>query len=119
MTKSKIKPKLTPIDLKTIHGLVRNRDLDLVKNFVNDFGIQVLNEVDAEGYTPVHWAALEGTPEITRYLLDLDADHENGFANPNGQKPIHWACIKGRLDIVTILCKFKNDQSFIKMSTYT
>jgi ankyrin repeat protein len=57
---------------------------------VSEHGNSAVNLIDKQGYTPVHWAVIEGTQEIVRYLLDLDADFENGFNNERGQKPIHW-----------------------------
>jgi len=70
-----------PIDLKTIFGVIRNkyvcselfnviyyvrfyscffsplisRDLQLVKNLVQERGENIVNEFDEEGFTPIHW----------------------------------------------------------------
>ena len=50
---------------------------------MSEHGNSVVNLIDKQGYTPVHWAVIEGTKEIVRYLIDLDADFENGFMDSN------------------------------------
>jgi ankyrin repeat protein len=35
----------------------------MVKNFINENGQQVLTERDEDGFTPMHWAAFDGSLE--------------------------------------------------------
>lgn len=103
MPKDKLQQKLAPIDLKTIHGCVRKQDVQLVKNFLMEHGAHCVNSLDNEGFTPMHWAALEGDVETFQYLIDNEAELDNGYSNKRGQKPIHWAAIRGRLDLISLI----------------
>ena len=38
--------------------------MQLVEKFVNENGIQCVNELDSDGFTSLHYAAYEGSLEI-------------------------------------------------------
>ncbi|RMZ96205.1 putative S-acyltransferase 23 [Brachionus plicatilis] len=97
------KPKqMVSIDLKTIFGVVRSNKLSLVEQFVAKKGVNILNELDSEGFTPMHWAVYDGSVETVRYLLNNNAIHDSS-SNKANQSPLHWACAKGRLEMVSLL----------------
>lgn len=68
-----------------------------VAEFVEKFGTEVLRARDEWGYTPAHWAALDGNVEIMRFMIDRGAPIDLPCLGTQGPRPIHWACRKGRL----------------------
>uniref|UniRef100_A0A7R9V718 S-acyltransferase n=1 Tax=Chlamydomonas euryale TaxID=1486919 RepID=A0A7R9V718_9CHLO len=56
---------------------------------------------DADGRTPLHWAAYKGFPDTIRLLLTLDARYT--LADKEGCTPLHWAAIKGNGEACTVL----------------
>ena len=38
-----------------------SRDLQLVKNLVQERGENIVNEFDEEGFTPIHWVIFSST----------------------------------------------------------
>ncbi len=62
-----------------------------------------VNWQDEDNYnlTPLHWAALNGSVEIARMLIDAGADvnvQTNG-----GRTPLHWAARRGEVEIARML----------------
>jgi len=47
---------------------------------------------DAEGHTPLHWAAYQDHEGVARLLLSFGADIRSTDAE--GLTPIHWAALK-------------------------
>lgn len=56
---------------------------------------------DAEGRTPLHYAAAHDHTRIAQVLVDGKADVEKIDSKNN--TPLHYACGYGRLDLVDIL----------------
>ncbi|CAF0983294.1 unnamed protein product [Brachionus calyciflorus] len=100
--KSKKEIKKKPVDFSTIFGAVRTDRVNLVQNLVSQKGSNILNEYDADGFTPMHWAVYEGSVEIVKYLFDNNAVYDSS-SNTAGQTPMHWACAKGRVEMVSLL----------------
>lgn len=49
------------------------RDTETVEELVEKNGLSILSSRDEWGYTPAHWAALDGNVEVgERYFLDDD-----------------------------------------------
>jgi ankyrin repeat protein len=46
--------------------LILKSDLQLVQNFINENGKDKVNQLDAEGFTPMHWAVYEGNVETVQ-----------------------------------------------------
>lgn len=67
------------------------------------FGTEVLRDRDEWGYTPAHWAALDGNVEIMRYIVDRGAPVDLPCLGTQGPRPIHWACRKGHAAVVQVL----------------
>ena len=58
-------------------------------------------EVNHGGWTPVHYAAFEGGPELVKFLIEKGAD-KNGLA-PNGFSPLMLAARSGQLEAARAL----------------
>ena len=63
------------------------------------FGV---NDVDDQGTSALHWAALNGRMEVVKALLQQGAMLNQ--RSSDGQTPLHWAAIKGQLFAVDALC---------------
>ncbi len=75
-------------DRRALAGLLLDKDADL-------------NAADAFGWTPLHYAAELGLPDIAEELLlrgvAVNARDENGMT------PLHWAAFEGHVDVVQVL----------------
>jgi ankyrin len=58
---------------------------------------------DAEGFTPLHYAIIEGHKEIAITLLDKEANPEIG--TNNASTALHLAVIWCRTELIKLLCK--------------
>uniref|UniRef100_A0A8D8V786 Palmitoyltransferase n=1 Tax=Cacopsylla melanoneura TaxID=428564 RepID=A0A8D8V786_9HEMI len=74
-----------------------------MEQLVEKLGPESLSSRDEWGYTPAHWAALDGNVEVMRYLIERGAPVDMSCLGIQGPKPIHWACRKGHTAIVHIL----------------
>ena len=57
----------------------------------------------ADGFTPLHYAAFFGGPEVTRVLLDAGADPGLRSANDFAVMPLHSAVAAGRTEVALLL----------------
>ena len=62
----------------------------------------VINNLDEEGLSLLHWNAKEGNTETIQTLLKKGADIEIKDRE-NGSTPLLWACQNGHLNVVKIL----------------
>ncbi len=60
---------------------------------------------DADGRTPLHWAAYKGFGDTIRLLLVMDARW--GLADREGCTPLHWAAIRGNAEACTLLLQVR------------
>lgn len=74
-----------------------------IESFVEKLGTDALSSRDEWGYTPAHWAALDGNIEIMRYLIECNAPVDLSCLGTQGPRPIHWACRKGHTAVVQLL----------------
>lgn len=44
-----------------------------IERLVEKLGVEVLSARDQHGYTPAHWAALDGSVAVMRYLVERAA----------------------------------------------
>lgn len=44
-----------------------------IERLVEKLGVEVLSARDQHGYTPAHWAALDGSVAVMRYLVERGA----------------------------------------------
>ncbi len=84
-----------------------------MRQFIQENGEVVINSLDNDGYTPMHYAVYESTLEIVEYLFKFDVDFDNHHGSKTGQRPIHWACIKGRIEMINILRKFVDSEKYL------
>ncbi|XP_043521372.1 probable protein S-acyltransferase 23 isoform X2 [Frieseomelitta varia] len=99
-------PGQTPSDeTKRIFELLRAGEIGAVDELVEKNGLNVLSARDEWGYTPAHWAALDGNIEVMRYLIERNGPVDLSCLGTQGPRPIHWACRKGHSAIVQLLLK--------------
>lgn len=58
---------------------------------ISSAGISVAHR-DAEGHTPLHWAAYQNQEPVARLLISLGADVKS--VDDEGLTPLHWAALK-------------------------
>jgi ankyrin repeat protein len=58
---------------------------------------------DSAGYTPLHWASIDGRKDVVALLLANGAEIDAG--TPQGATPLHFAAGSGRRDAVELLIK--------------
>ncbi len=65
----------------------------------------VLNEVDNDGFTALHWAAWSGLPYSTALLIEAGADvlHYDAEHYPNTPTPLELAAMRGNDSVVLIM----------------
>lgn len=68
-----------------------------------------VNQQDAEGRTPAHFAAAHDATQVLRLLLDADADLT--LTDSKGNTSLHYAAGYGRVDIVDMLLEAGADVS--------
>ncbi len=85
-----------------LHRAAMNRDATLLQKYVDDDGEDV-NEVEAAGNTPLHFAAYAGWMEGAELLLQLGA--KVNATNNAGDAPWHWAMNMGHEDVADFLVK--------------
>lgn len=85
-----------------------SREVSDIEDLVEKVGSEVLRARDEWGYTPAHWAALDGSVEIMRYLVERSAPVDLPCLGTQGPKPIHWACRKGHTAVVQVLLQAGN-----------
>lgn len=88
---------------KTIFDVVRAGEVNDIEVLVEKLGAEVLSARDDWGYTPAHWAALDGNVEVMCYLVERNAPIDLSCLGTQGPRPIHWACRKGHTDVVQVL----------------
>jgi ankyrin repeat protein len=70
---------------------------------------QYLNAKDVAGLTPLHYAAIKGSQDFAKALLDVDADA--GSTDIVGWLPLHYSAVLGRASIVEELLKKATPQA--------
>ncbi|XP_049774776.1 uncharacterized protein LOC126162365 [Schistocerca cancellata] len=88
---------------KSIFDVVRSGDVSDIESLVEKLGPEALSTRDEWGYTPAHWAALDGNVEVMRYLVERSAPVDLSCLGTQGPRPIHWACRKGHAAVVQVL----------------
>lgn len=88
---------------RDVFDIVKTGELQEVEELVERNGSEVLCSRDEWGYTPAHWAALDGNVEIMRLIVDRGAPFDLPCLGTQGPRPIHWACRKGHSQIVQVL----------------
>lgn len=86
-----------------IFDVIKSGELCEVEKHVEKYGNEILSARDKHGYTPAHWAALDGNVEIMRYLVERNGPVDLPCLGTQGPRPIHWACRKGHGKKILVL----------------
>lgn len=81
----------------SIHTAAQNRQAGLVRALIAQDS-KLADVPDVDGRAPLHWAALSGSVDIARDLIDRDADVDRG--DNNGWSPLHIAASAGHEEVV-------------------
>jgi FOG: Ankyrin repeat len=79
-----------------------------IEALIEKLGPEALSSRDEWGYTPAHWAALDGNVEVMRYLVERSAPVDLSCLGTQGPRPIHWSCRKGHTAVVQVLLSVRN-----------
>ncbi len=80
-----------------IVAAARDNDLHAVRHFLAADSTCIA-DVDAAGYTALHWAAIRAHWMVVDHLLDAGAPVD--VVGADGGSPLHWACHHDRPDVV-------------------
>jgi ankyrin repeat protein len=85
-----------------------------------------LNDRDAAGFLPIHFAAMKGKIAVLRRLIELAKERKqdvkqfvNDAANERKQSPLHWACSKNQLAAAIVLVDAGADPNAPDIDGYT
>ncbi len=94
----------TARDMKAqpIEKAVREGDCAAIQQLLNREP-SLINVKDSAGYTPLHWAAIDGRKDVITLLLARGADVN--ARNPQGATPLHMAAGSGRKEAAEVLLK--------------
>ncbi|CAJ1363796.1 unnamed protein product [Effrenium voratum] len=91
-----------------------NRDFPSTSKFFHQNGFRGIRETDAGGWSPLHYAALDGNPSLVQELLTLKADPNQGTkrSHPDlgfecGTSPLCISCLFKRNDAARVLIAAK------------
>jgi ankyrin repeat protein len=87
-----------------IHEAVRKGDLVKVRTLLTT-NPRLLSSKDADGETPLQWAAISGSKRIAQMLLADRA--EVNTVDDTGETPLHWASRNGHSDVAEVLLAYK------------
>lgn len=59
--------------IKDFIYFLRFREVSEIERLVEKLGVEILSARDQHGYTPAHWAALDGSVAVMRYLVERGA----------------------------------------------
>lgn len=75
--------------IPTIHSLAQQGDLERIKELL-DSGSAKATDVDSEGITALHWAAMNSAMEVCKLLLERGAEVD-AVGGELHATPLHWA----------------------------
>lgn len=81
----------------TAHNAAQNNQYSLLRSLISQ-DPNLVNSVDVDQRTPLHWAASSGSVDIARYLIDQKADVN--LIDSSGWTPLHIAASAGQLEVV-------------------
>eukprot|EP00004_Rigifila_ramosa_P025549 TRINITY_DN766_c0_g1_i11.p1 TRINITY_DN766_c0_g1~~TRINITY_DN766_c0_g1_i11.p1 ORF type:complete len:202 (+),score=17.05 TRINITY_DN766_c0_g1_i11:145-750(+) len=89
---------------KRLHSAARNGEIEEVRRLTQQANA-ALNEPDASGCTPLHYAVLADSPvEICEILISQGAQVD--AQNNGGETPLHIACYFGNAPCAAVLLKY-------------
>jgi len=88
-----------------LHDIILNDDDEELNDFFKDpSNKRMINEPDAIGWTPLHWACSKGLKNSVSALLENGADPNKG-TDYDGWTPAHDAARCGNSEILEMLAK--------------
>ncbi len=90
-------------DLSDIERAIANGDSATINAMIK---VMDVNSKDANGETPLHWAAYYGKKETVYALIEADWDVSTITHNGEGFQPEHIAGIRGHTGIVNVLMNY-------------
>lgn len=88
------KPKKVP-DFSTgsteLHAYAQAGDLESVKKHVTEKGAKSVNQIDRNGWTPLHEASRAGHLEVIKFLVENGADVNVRTRHGAGESSLWWA----------------------------
>lgn len=91
------KTELHLMSTLSVHSAAQKDQLSLIRSLINE-DPKLVNAVDVDERTPLHWAASSGSLDITRYLIDQKADIDK--PDGSGWTALHIASSAGHEEIV-------------------
>jgi len=92
--------RLAPVAAIAIHDAARDGGLEKVRALLKQNPDLALSK-DAEGMTPLHWAAMQGRKDMAELLIANRADIN--AKNKYGATPLHVAVLSGRENVEELL----------------
>ncbi|KAI0919117.1 hypothetical protein AcW1_003424 [Taiwanofungus camphoratus] len=94
-------------DLEEVLLSCRYGDVDEIKQFVDQFGPDPLNDArDDHGNTILHMVCGNGHTEALEYLLPIVSPSLLSVQNNAKSTPLHWAALNSQLSIARALVRF-------------
>ena len=95
-------PKLPSAKIRVAVGkAIKAGDANVLANVLDEHGLHVDSVLLSGGYTVLHEAVVDGSPEIVEYLIRNDA--QVNVANEYGQTPLDEATLFAKEEIVILL----------------
>ncbi|KAF9460343.1 ankyrin repeat-containing domain protein [Collybia nuda] len=79
------------------HSAAQNNQFSLLRALVTE-DPKVINSLDVDERTPLHWTASSGSIDIARFLIDQKAEVDK--PDNSGWTPLHIAVSAGHEEIV-------------------
>ncbi|CAG8575710.1 23410_t:CDS:2, partial [Racocetra persica] len=90
---------------RSIHNASLIGNISQVKSIISKKGSAITNQIDATGYTPLHYSARSGNLEICRLLLEHGAN-VNAVTPELSSTPLHRAAIINNSEMVNLLLSY-------------
>jgi ankyrin repeat protein len=87
--------------------------------FILDNDPSLVNKLDSEGFTSIHWAAKRGDYEVLSELHKRGADLDTAASFDSQMRPIHWAASDGKLRSVKFLLEHRQDINALDANSCT
>ncbi|KAF7330183.1 ANK-REP-REGION domain-containing protein [Mycena venus] len=81
----------------SVHTAAQNNQLHVVRSLISE-NPKLINALDVDERTPLHWAASSGSTDIVRFLVDKQAEVD--LVDNSGWTPLHIAVSAGHDEIV-------------------
>ncbi|GAB1298549.1 Ankyrin repeat domain-containing protein 55 [Apodemus speciosus] len=94
-----------------LHAATAEPDVRLLIVLLQQSSLSEINHQDAEGMTPLHWAAFHNRPQHTQVLLKKGADPT--LVDKDFKTALHWAVQSGNRILCSIILSHRQGPSII------